>query len=91
MGRVREYSKSQEDSRTIEKLLVAVIKIQKDIEFVKEHIETLNKEHGELVKRIEALEKKDISLGASWKTLACLGTILLTVFTVITKLLELIK
>lgn len=80
-----------DSDKTIRKLLIAVTKIEKDVEFIKKHIEILNKEHGELVKRIEALEKKDISLGASWKTLACLGTILLTVFTVITKLLELIK
>lgn len=65
-------------------------KMEKDIEYTKEHIEVINREHGEVCDRLEVLEDKRLTVDVSWKVLGKLGGSIVTIIGVASIILKLI-
>ena len=64
--------------------------IETEINYISKHIEVINKEHGEVCIRLEAIEKRNLGIDVSWKVLGKIGGSIVTIITVVSVIVKLL-
>jgi prefoldin subunit 5 len=77
------------DEKFIE-IIERLTRMEENVSFIRKHVEVLNEEHGELVKRIAVLERQSTSLKAYWKVIVAIGTFVSVTVPLIIKLIGMI-
>jgi len=67
-----------------------ISKIETDIGYISKHIEIINREYGEVCERLKAIEKRNLGVDISWKTLCKIGASAVTIITVISVVLKIV-
>ena len=77
------------------KILLEIVQrlstIEADIKHISRHIEVINKEHGEVCNRLEAIEKRNLGVDISWKALCKIGASAVTLVTIISVILKIVE
>jgi len=75
-------------------LLIEIVqrlsKIETEIKFISNHIEVINREHGEVCNRLKAIEKRNLGVDISWKTLCKIGGCTVTIVAIIGTIIKII-